>query len=153
MLDLDFVRAQFPALDTGWALFDNAGGSAPARQVIERVREHMSRRPVQLGASYPLSVEAADAVDAGRAAAAHLVGCSADEVVLGSSTTSLAQLLARALRPLWQAGDEVIVTDLDHETNVGAWRRLEETGIVVREWRFSTRHGDARVRGPGGALE
>ena len=56
--------------------------------------------------------------------------------MLGSSTTALAQLLARALRPLWQAGDEVVVTDLDHETNVGAWRRLEETGIVVREWRF-----------------
>ena len=66
MLDLDFVRAQFPALDTPWTLMDNAGGTAPCRQVIDRVRAHMERLPFQLGASYALSVEAGAAVDAPR---------------------------------------------------------------------------------------
>lgn len=135
-LDLDFVRSFFPALETPWVLLDNAGGAATARQVIERVTEHMTRRPVQLGASYDLSVEAQAAVDGGRAAVAKLLGADPDEVVLGASTTTLMARLARALRPLWDEGDEVVVTDLDHEANGGPWRRLEETGIVVREWKL-----------------
>jgi cysteine desulfurase family protein (TIGR01976 family) len=69
-------------------------------------------------------------------AAARLFGATAEELVLGPSSTLLVDLLARGLRPTWAEGDEVIVTNLDHETNVGPWRRLEETGIVVKEWRF-----------------
>jgi cysteine desulfurase family protein (TIGR01976 family) len=136
LLDLDLVRAQFPALDTPWALMDNAGGSVPCRQVIDRVRDHMESRPVQLGASYALSVAAREAVDAGRRAAALLVGAEVDEIVLGASMTVLTQQLASVLRASWSEADEVVVTNLDHEANVGPWRRLEETGIVVREWRF-----------------
>ena len=60
---------------------------------------------------------------------------AAREVVLGASSTTLAQQLASALRKGWAAGDEVVVTNLDHEANIGPWRKLEETGIVVREWR------------------
>jgi cysteine desulfurase family protein (TIGR01976 family) len=136
MLDLDFTRAQFPALRTPFALLDNAGGSVPCRQVIARVVEHMETRPVQLGASYPLSVEARASVAAGRAAAATLLGAEADEVVLGASSTLLVQRIATALRAGWDEGDEVVVTNLDHEANIGPWRKLAETGIVVREWRF-----------------
>ncbi len=134
-LDLEFVRAQFPALATDWALMDNAGGSVPCRQVIDRVARHMRELPVQLGASYDLSVRAREAVDAGRQAMAELFGASREEIVLAASATVLTQALARSLRPLWQEGDEVIVTNLDHESNIGPWRRLEESGIRVREWR------------------
>lgn len=56
--------------------------------------------------------------------------------MLGASSTVLAQQLAVALRASWQEGDEVVVTNLDHEANVGPWRKLEETGIVLREWRL-----------------
>ena len=45
-------------------------------------------------------------------------------------------LLAQALRPGLREGDEIVVTDLDHEANVGAWRRLSGEGVTVREWRF-----------------
>ena len=136
VLDLQFVRSHFPALETPWALFDNAGGSVPARQVIERVRTHMERVPVQLGASYPMSQDASAAVEEGRRAAELLVGANPGELVFGPASTSLAILLARALRPLWNDGDEIIVTSLDHEANVGPWRALEKTGIVVRTWDF-----------------
>ena len=136
-MDIDFVRAQFPALETPWALMDNAGGSAPCRQVIDRVRVHMERLPVQLGASYPQSVDAGAAVQAGRASAAELINARADEVVLGASSTVLAAQLAGVLRSTWAEGDEVIVTNLDHEANVGPWARLERSGIVVREWKVN----------------
>ncbi len=136
MYDLDFIRAQFPALRTHWALMDNAGGSAPCRQVIDRVTEHLSHHPVQLGATYALSVRAQAAVDSGRAAAATLMNADVGEIVLGASSTALAAMLTRALRPGWKEGDQVVVTDLDHETNIGGWRALEATGIEIVEWPF-----------------
>ncbi|MCA8980695.1 MAG: aminotransferase class V-fold PLP-dependent enzyme, partial [Planctomycetes bacterium] len=137
-LDLDFVRAQFPALDQPIALLDNAGGSAPARQVIARVTEHMERRPVQLGASYALSREASAAVDAGRRAAEALVGAREGEVVLGQSTTTNIAMIASALAGGWGPGDAVVVSDLEHESNRGPWRRLAARGVEVREWRMRT---------------
>ncbi len=136
MLDSDFVRASFPALDTPWALFDNAGGSVPARAVIQRTVDYMSRIQVQTGASYDLSVEAGSAIAAGRSMAARLLNADENETVLGPSSTALCYRLAASLRATWKEGDEVIVTNLDHEANVGPWRALEETGIVIREWRL-----------------
>lgn len=135
--DLDLVRRQFPGLNTEWTLFDNAGGTVPCRQVIERVVDYLEKRCVQLGGTYRLSAEATEAVAAGRRAVATLIGADEDEVVLGSSATMLVRTLSQALRPLWAEGDEVVVTDLDHEANSGAWRRLAKTGIAVREWRFN----------------
>lgn len=134
MLDIAFVRSQFPALGTPWALFDNAGGTVLPRQVIRRATEFMQRYQVQLGASYPLSVEAGHQVLAGRQAMADVVHADLEEVVIGHSTSLNMRLLASALRPLWQVGDEVVVTNLDHEANIGPWRDLAESGIVVKEW-------------------
>lgn len=137
MTDAASMRAHFPALDTDWALLDNAGGTVPARQVIARVAEYMARWPVQHGASYPLSLEAVARVAEGRAAAARLVGADPGEVVLGPSATVLLRRLAESLSPLWAPGDEVVVTNLDHEANIGGWRALAAHGIVVREWGLS----------------
>lgn len=135
--DATFVRSSFPALDPAhddWVLADNAGGSVPAGAVVERTRDYMARHQVQLGASYARSLEAKELVEAGRQAAAQLVNASPEEVVIGHSSTLNAQLLARSLRPLWSEGDEIVVTNLDHETNIGPWRALESSGIVIREW-------------------
>ena len=135
MLDLDFVRAQFPALETDWTLFDNAGGSVPLGRVCDLVQDYMRTCMVQLGASYGLSEEASRRVAAGNRAAEELFGSGEGDVVVGGSSSALARIAAAALRPLWSDGDEVVVTDLDHEANIGAWRELAETGLVVREWR------------------
>lgn len=133
---LDHVRWLFPALRSEWALFDNAGGSVPLAGVIERVRSYMSGHAVQLGASYELSVRATAQVAAGHAAAALLLNAEPGEVILGSSTTANFRVLARALRPLFSPGDEIVVTNLDHESNIGPWRELEADGVRLREWRF-----------------
>ena len=139
VLDPATVRASFPGLATEWALFDNAGGSLPCRGVIDRVADYMSRRCVQLGASYAQSVEATAAVDAGRRAVAQLVNAERDEIVLGASSSMHVRTLAAALRPQLAPGDEVIVTSLDHASNRTAWRALAEHGVVVREWPFDAR--------------
>jgi cysteine desulfurase family protein (TIGR01976 family) len=137
-LDLDFVRAQFPALSSSpWVLFDNAGGSLAVAPVIERLTAYMRRYQMQLGASYGDSVEAAARVRAGREAVARWINSLPEDVVIGPTSTALVQILARALEPLIREGDEIIVTNLDHEANIGPWRALQERGVAVREWRFS----------------
>lgn len=134
VLDVDFARSHFPALKSPWALFDNAGGSVTAQPVIDRITEYLSRFQVQLGASYALSQQAQARVRAGEAAAAALVGASVQETIVGPSTTVNLKMLARALAPSLAPGDEVIVTDLDHEANIGCWRSLQAHGVVVRTW-------------------
>jgi cysteine desulfurase family protein (TIGR01976 family) len=135
-LDTAWVRSRFPALDPALALFDNAGGSVPARDVVDRARAYLDREMVQLGASYPRSRRATELFEAGLTAGADLVAGAQGEIVLGASTTANLSLLARAMVPLVGPGDEIVVTDLDHEANRGAWLRLAtQRGATVRTWR------------------
>ncbi len=143
-MNFESVRAEFPALNSPWALMDNAGGSAPCRGVIDRLRDYLERLPFQLGASYPLSREAEEAVAGGRRAAERLFGAEPGELVLGASSTALVKQLAASLRPTWEEGDQVIVTNVDHEANIGPWRQLEATGIEVRTW--GCRAGEHELR-------
>jgi len=137
VLDLDFARAQFPALAGGWVFLDNAGGSQVLASVADRVRDYLLTTSVQVGASYEPSRLAAERIAAAARAGALLVNAAdPSEVVLGPSTTQLLQNLARAFRDRIGPGDEIVVTNADHEANVTPWLRLaEERGATVRFWR------------------
>ena len=135
-LDLDFVRGHFPGLASPWAFMDNAGGSHVLAGVADRVRDFLLTTPVQHGASYGPSAEAARKVAEATAAIAAMIGAARpEEVVIGGSTTFLLQQLARAMASSFRPGDEIVVTDADHESNIGPWRALERLGVVIREWR------------------
>lgn len=136
-LDLDFVRGHFPGLASPWAFLDNAGGSHVLAGVADRVRDFLLTTPVQHGAGYAPSRAAAAKVAAATARLAAVIGAARpEELVMGASTTFLLQQLARALAPSFRPGDEVVVTDVDHEANIGPWRALARQGVVVREWRI-----------------
>ncbi|MCU1282868.1 MAG: cysteine desulfurase family protein [bacterium] len=136
MLDLAGVRAQFPALDGEWIFFDNAGGSQILRRAIDRVVEFFTTSMVQLGGSYALSQLANERVTDGRRALARWIHCDDSEVVIGGSTTQLLANLALSMASSFSPGDEIIVTDVDHESNVGCWGRLQPArGVVVKEWK------------------
>jgi cysteine desulfurase family protein (TIGR01976 family) len=138
MLDLTAVRAKFPALGHPhqWILFDNAGGSQILGSAAARVAEFYATSNVQLGGSYALSALAGERVAEGARALARWLGCDAGEVVLGTSTTQLLGNLSLAMAPALGPGDEIVVTDVDHESNIGCWRRLAAArGAVVKEWR------------------
>lgn len=136
MLDVEFARSQFPALSSGFVYLDNAGGSQTLRTVAERAADYLLHTNVQLGASYRVSVLATERVmAASRAAARYVNADDPKEVVLGSSTTQLVSNIALAMQAQLAPGDEVVVTTADHEANVGAWRRLEGRGVVVKTWR------------------
>jgi cysteine desulfurase family protein (TIGR01976 family) len=136
MLDLDFVRSQFPALAGEWTYLDNAGGSQTLAGVADRVRDYLLGTNVQLGASYAVSRQAGERVaEATRAVAASINAADEHEVVIGPSTTQLLANLALAMRPQLAPGDEVIVTNCDHEANIGPWVRLADQGVVVKTWK------------------
>ncbi|MGB3136905.1 MAG: cysteine desulfurase-like protein, partial [Nodosilinea sp.] len=137
-LKLDFVRQHFPALASDWVFFDNAGGSQILKPVVDRITNFLYESNVQLGASYAISQQATERVAAGAAAMATFINAADPaEVVLGPSTSALLRMLAQCFRPTLQPGDEVIVTNADHEANISPWVELERGGIVVKTWRVN----------------
>lgn len=134
-LDSDFIAKNFPALGGDWTYFDNAGGTQVARQVGERLNDYLYNTNVQLGASYNVSVESGEKIANAQSRWAEAINAQNEsEVILGSSTTALLQNLSRSIVQLFKPGDEVIVTNSDHEANVGPWINMEKDGIVVKVW-------------------
>jgi len=114
---------------------DNAGGSQVLRRVADRVRDYLLTSSVQLGASYADSQRAGEKVLAARRAVAELINAPHDdEVVMGGATTALMFVLTQALRLGVKPGGEIIVTNTDHESNIGGWTRLAEAGAVIKVW-------------------
>ena len=145
MLDTDFVRTQFPAFAVpglqGQAFFENAGGSYPCRQVVDRLTRFYTEHKVQPYAPYAASRRAGAEMDEARARLASVLGVGPDEVSFGPSTTQNTYVLAQAFRRFLKPGETIIVTNQDHEANSGPWRRLEEDGVTVREWRIDPESG------------
>ena len=138
-IDLDFVRSNFPAFEEpsleGFALFENAGGSYACRQTIERLNRYYRQTKVQPYYAFPASSTAGSLMDSAKERMAAWLNIGRDEIHFGPSTSQNTYVIAQALRQELDQGDEVIVTNQDHEANVGAWSRLEDEGIVVREWK------------------
>ena len=148
-LDIDFVRAQFPAFDEptlqDQAFFENAGGSYTCAPVIARLERYYRQRKVQPYGPYEASRLAGEEMDEARARLAALLGVATDEVSFGPSTTQNTYVLAQAFRQWMSPGEAIIVTDQDHEANSGPWRRLADEGIEIREWRIDPETGLLRL--------
>jgi selenocysteine lyase/cysteine desulfurase len=145
-LDLDFVRAQFPAFDSpvlsSHAFFENAGGSYPCAQVIDRLTRFYTHRKVQPYAPYPGSELGGAEMDEARTRLAAMMNVHREEVSFGPSTSANTYVLAQAVRGwLRDAGAAIVVTNQDHESNSGVWRRLAEDGVEVREWQIDPQTG------------
>jgi cysteine desulfurase family protein (TIGR01976 family) len=138
-LDLNFVRSYFPAFSEpsleGWGFFESAGGSYACRQTIEWLNLYYRQTKVQPYYFFPASATAGAQMDAAKRRMAAWLNVLAEEVHFGPSTSQNTYVLAQALRQEVKPGDEVVVTNQDHEANVGVWSRLEDDGIVVREWK------------------
>jgi cysteine desulfurase family protein (TIGR01976 family) len=144
-LDLEFVRRQFPAFGepslAGQAFFENAGGSYACGHVVHRLHEYYRRLKVQPYYPFAASTEAGEWMDASRTRMAEYLGVTAQEVTFGPSTSQNTYVLAHAVRALLKPGDEIVVTNQDHEANSGAWRRLAAQGAIVKEWRVDPESG------------
>lgn len=148
-LDIDFVRAQFPAFSepslNGQAFFENAGGSYTCKPVIDRLNRFYTQRKVQPYAPYEASRLGGEEMDEARMRLAAIMGVDTDELSFGPSTTQNTYVLAQAFRQWMRQGDAIVVTNQDHEANSGPWRRLAEDGVNILEWRIDPEMGELHL--------
>jgi selenocysteine lyase/cysteine desulfurase len=138
-IDISYVRNQFPAFKddylAGVSHFDNAGGSYACGPVIEHLARYYRQTKVQPYGAHPVSRRAGQEMDMAHSRLADYLGVDAEEVHLGPSTSQNTYVLAHAVLKRLEPGDEIIVTNQDHESNRGVWQQLAGHGIVIREWR------------------
>ncbi|HEX7078309.1 MAG TPA: cysteine desulfurase-like protein [Candidatus Eisenbacteria bacterium] len=137
------ARRRFPALrETGdrETFFDNAAGAQVPDEVVEAVRDHYAKHNVQRGGRYALSRAVDDQIaETRRLLAAFVNAASPKEILFGPNATSLTRAIAEGARPLFRPDDRVVVTQLDHESNVGPWLRLERDGVKPVFWKVRGR--------------
>ena len=132
-LDVDAVRARFSALDRSTAFFDGPGGTQVPDSVIEAIASYLRDSNANLGGPFATSHASEAVVAEARAAAARFLGASREEVGFGQNMTTLNFALSRSLARELTAGDEIVVTRLDHDANVSPWLELaRDLGVVVR---------------------
>ena len=140
-LDIDFVRSQFPAFKDpmckNWSFFENAGGSYVPKTVIDQLNKFMTSTKVQPYAEYPMSKIAGENMDQATDLFAKMINANNKEIIIGGSTSINLYVLSNALKYNINPGDEVIVTNQDHEANISPWRRLSESGAIIKEWKMN----------------
>jgi cysteine desulfurase family protein (TIGR01976 family) len=136
--DVPYVRRQFPALGRTIdgrpvAYFDSPGGTQVPQRVVDAVTDYLVNHNSNTHGYFAATVETDHLLADARDALADLLGCSWDEVAFGANTTTLNFLLAHSLARDLKEGDEIVITEIDHEANRGPWISLQDRGIVVRE--------------------
>ncbi len=135
---VDEIRAHFPALErihNGYpvAYFDGPGGTQVPRPVVEAMNDYLYNHNANTHWAYPSSSETDGIIAKSRETIAEFINASPGEIVFGQNMTSLTFHLARALGREFEAGDEIVVTELDHHANSDTWRSLQrERGVVIR---------------------
>src|SRR5277367_173138 len=137
-VDSAWVRAQFPSLQLRVngqmaVFFDGPAGTQVSQQVIRAVQDYFLHKNANTCGAFATSRQSDQAIAAARLAMADFFNCDAGEVVFGQNMTTITFALARAIGRDLRAGDEIVVTTLDHDANVAPWRALEEKGVVVSQ--------------------
>lgn len=136
------IRTRFPALKREHmghkvAYFDGPGGTQVPREVAEAVTDYLYHHNANTHWEYPTSAETDAGLESARQALADFLNAQPAEIAFGGNTTTLAFHLSRALGRLYKAGDEIVVTELDHHANVAPWQALvKERGITLRTVRM-----------------
>ena len=148
-LDIEYVKSQFPAfkdpLTKNWSFFENAGGSYVPKNVIDKLSEFMISTKVQPYAEYPMSKIAGQNMDEATKLFAEMINARDNEILIGGSTSINLYVLSNALRKYLNPGDEIIVTNQDHEANISPWRRLKEIDAKIIEWKFDLNSHELKI--------
>ena len=136
-IDLDWVRAQFPSLSQTVnghpaTFLDGPGGTQVPQRVIDAISGYLKRDNANTCGAYATSRHTDAMIAGARSAMADFLGCDADEIVFGPNMTSLTFAISRAIGRELGAGDEIVLTHLDHDANISPWRALEERGVIIR---------------------
>ena len=154
-LDISAIRSQFPSLNRPAIFFDNPGGTQIAKQSLDRINKYLLETNANHEGVFPTSV-ASDAVldEAHRAMADFYNASSPDEIIFGANMTTLTLHISRSISRTWNAGDEIVVTRLDHDANVTPWiLAAEDRGCKVNWVDFDVEDGTLKLDDFQRALE
>ncbi len=137
-LDTSWVRAQFPSLQTQVngqpaAFLDGPAGTQVPTQVMHAIQNYLMSANANTGGAFLTSRRNDEIIAGTRAAMADFFHCDKDEVVFGQNMTNITFAVSRAIARELKAGDEIVLTTLDHDANFSPWKALEEKGIVIRQ--------------------
>jgi len=150
-LDIDFIRSRFPAFNepslADFRHFENAGGSYACGPVVEQLNRFYRETKLQPYYVFGPSHRAGQLMDQSRLRLAAWMNTKTAEISFGPSTSQNTYVLSQAFRQHLKPGDEVVVTNQDHEANIGAWRRLADSGMVIREWQVDPQTAELSTAG------
>ena len=155
---VEAIRQSFPALARRHAgqpvaYFDGPGGTQVPRPVIDAMADYLAHHNANTHWAFPTSEETDAIIQAARGALADFLNADADEVAFGANMTTLTFHLARALGRRWGAGDEVVVTELDHHANVAPWQAVaKERGVTLKVVPFRPDTGELDWEAMGRAI-
>jgi len=132
--DVDRIRKDFPSLESGIAYFDGPGGSQVPRVVGEAIAQAITQPSSNRGVVTESEINADKHVNNYRSAVADLLNCDPRGVVYGRSWTQLIYDFSRAIAKSWNQGDEIIVSQLDHDSNIRPWIQAAEAKGVTVKW-------------------
>jgi cysteine desulfurase family protein (TIGR01976 family) len=147
VIPVEAIRDRFPALRRAHrghpvAYFDGPGGTQVPRDVVEAMTTYLYQHNANSHWHYPTSIETDAAIAGARQAFADFFNATASEVAFGNNMTTIAFHVARALGRGWGHGDEIVVTELDHQGNVGPWQAIaKERGVTLRMVPFDPAKG------------
>lgn len=141
--DVEYVRKQFPALNrkiNGYpvAYLDGPGGVQVPQRVIDKVVDYLVNHNANIHGAFAASQETDAMILEARKTFADFLGCSWEEVSFGANSTTINFNLAHALARDMEEGDEILITDIDHEANRGPWEILQERGFIVKSAKVDT---------------
>jgi cysteine desulfurase family protein (TIGR01976 family) len=140
---IEAVRDRYHSLNVPLAFFDGPGGTQCPDSVLQAVSGYLLTCNANRGGRFLTSMVTEEVVASARAAASDLLGAATDEVIFGANMTTLNFALSRTAARDWEAGDEVIVTRLDHDANISPWLQLaDDKDLTVR---FCELDGECRV--------
>ncbi len=137
-LDINWVRAQFPSLQTQVngqpaVFFDGPAGTQVPTQVMHAIQNYLMTANANTGGAFLTSRRTDEILAGARAAMADFFHCDRDEVVFGQNMTTITYAISRAIGRELHADDEILLTTLDHDANFSPWKALEEKGVVIRQ--------------------
>ena len=139
MIDINEIRKQFPSLsrlvnNNKIIYLDGPAGTQVPQNVIDGVSDYYKTSNANMHGEFITSKETNKIMDSTRTKAASLLGAeSASCISIGQNMTSLCFSLTHAFSKTFSAGDEVVITELDHEANRGPWKILEDVGVIIKE--------------------
>lgn len=137
-LDVNWVRAQFPSLQTQVngqpaAFLDGPAGTQVPTQVMHAIQSYMMTSNANTGGAFLTSRRTEEMIAGSRAAMADFFNCAPSEVIFGQNMTTITFAFSRAIARELPPGSEIVLTTLDHDANFAPWKALEEKGVVIRQ--------------------